>query len=62
MADAPKWHVNGEFYANCSCDNYKCPCPVSNFRATPTHGWCRGLHSAPVRDWQRFDLLTLAAA
>jgi hypothetical protein len=41
MADAPKWHVKGEFYANCSCDNYRCPCPVSNFRATPTHGWCR---------------------
>jgi hypothetical protein len=36
---APAWHVEGQYYENCSCD-YVCPCVLSQMMVKPSQGWC----------------------
>lgn len=41
-AAAPvKWHIQGDFFGNCSCEYLRCPCPISNFTEMPTQGFCK---------------------
>lgn len=36
---APAWHVQGQYYENCSCD-FVCPCVPGQMQVAPTRGSC----------------------
>ena len=36
---ASAWHVEGQYYENCSCD-YVCPCVPGQMMVKPSQGWC----------------------
>ena len=39
MAASPAWHVEGQYYENCSCD-FVCPCVPGQMQVKPTKGAC----------------------
>jgi hypothetical protein len=52
MADAPKWHVKGDWFDTCKC-SIPCPC---YFAQPPTYGDCEGVLAWHIREGKFGDV------